>query len=88
MWRRITRRGKREVGMTEHDYICAIGSERAAVEFENGVLSQLKSSLPACAQDVLDGRGASAEYWSWLVTQWFAASVATALTQPSHIWEV
>lgn len=61
---------------TERDYHLIAGDERAAVEFENGALSVHKLDLPECAQDVLDGRGASSAYWSWLIVRYVAADLA------------
>jgi len=61
---------------TETQYMIVTGNECDAVHFENMQLMQPKANLPACAHDVLDGRGASSEYWAWLVIEWFAAQLA------------
>jgi hypothetical protein len=56
-------------GWTRDDYINHVGSERAAIAYENAVLSGDKSRLPSFAQDVLDGRGACSKYWEWLARE-------------------
>ena len=55
--------------VTEWQYIEAAGSEAAAVGFENKMLQLAKQLLPQCARDVLDGRGATPQYWAWLAVQ-------------------
>lgn len=62
--------------VTEAEYLRVCGTERSAVEFENAALTRPKSELPRCAHDVLDGNGASSEYWAWLIVEWFGRELA------------
>lgn len=60
---------------TESEFLAVTGSELAATTFENGVLTGDKSTMPACAQAVLDGRGAAPDYWAWLIVAWYASEI-------------
>jgi hypothetical protein len=71
--------GKVSQMSTAEHYWTVTGDERTSVQFENATLQVDKATLPQCAQDVLDGRGASGEYWAWLIVQWFTAAVSDAL---------
>lgn len=51
-------------------YYDLVGSNRAAVEYEESVLQSGREFLPACAITVLDGGDATDEYWSFLIDQW------------------
>jgi hypothetical protein len=61
---------------TEAEYLAIAGGEEKAVHFENGALTAPKETLPRCAQDVLDGRGASSTYWAWLIESFVACELA------------
>jgi hypothetical protein len=58
---------------SQNDFLGFVGCERAATEFENMLLERAKPTLPQCAQDVLDSRGASSSYWAWLIERYAAA---------------
>lgn len=71
--------------MTHEEYIAAVGTEEAAVRFENFILQMPKPLLPPCACDVLDGRGATPAYWAWLAEQFRECDARPDHDQPAHL---
>lgn len=55
--------------MTKEDYYSRFKTVASAVEYETQVLSSERRLLPVSAQDVLDGKEPSAEYWAFLCEQ-------------------